>query len=89
MLYLSSSAETMAHSQLPRRPSNRAIRPSTPDDDFDDSGSENYPLPPHLTQSSKKRCSSDGQREGARKVQIVIDMQAQSSSRSRVRIPYD
>jgi len=89
MLYLSSSAETMAHFQLPRWPTNCAMHLSTPNDDFDDSGSENYPLPPHLTQSSKKRCSSGGRREGARKLQIVMDIQAQSSSQSRVRIPHN
>jgi len=90
MVYHSSSAETMVYSQLPRSPCNRAMRLSTLDDNFDDSGSENYPLLPHLTQSSKKHCSSNGRREGARKVQIDFNAQTMSSSsRARVRIPHD
>ena len=85
-----SARSTISNSQpsLPRR-QNRLPINSFDQDDGDDfshleADNDNYPLPPHVSESSRKRGASDSRR-GPRKVHIQFDTQSNPSS-SRLRV---
>ena len=85
-----SARSTIYNSQpsLPRRQNRLHINCFDRDDgdDFSDheADNDNYPLPPHVSELSRKRGASDSRR-GPRKVHIQFDTQSDPSS-SRMRV---